>query len=151
MFCRYCGKELNDKAVVCPGCGILTCEESAPKTKEAQQIPYRPQTAYQQPQAQPQQQTYQQQPVYQAQPRPRKTNVLAIVGFVLSFFVCLAGLICSAIALKQVKTSGEDGRGLALAGVIISAISLGILIVALLFYSYILVILFLAFGSSSSI
>lgn len=23
MFCRNCGKELDDKAVVCPGCGVL--------------------------------------------------------------------------------------------------------------------------------
>ena len=133
MFCRYCGKELNDKAVVCPNCGILTHEEEV----------YSKAKASEQPKAQPQ-------PA--AQPAPQaKTNVLAIVGFVLCFFESLAGLICSAIALKQIKTSGEGGKGLALAGVIISAISLGILIVVLLFYSYILVILFLAFGSSSSI
>ena len=122
MFCRYCGKELNDKAVVCPNCGILTHgEEGFSKAK-----------APEQPKAQPQ-------PA--AQPVPHeKTNVLAIVGFILCFFVSLAGLICSAIALKQLKTSGESGKGLALAGVIISSISIGIVIILALFYTYILVV-----------
>lgn len=128
MFCRYCGKELNDKAVVCPNCGILTHEEEV----------YSKAKASEQPKAQPQ-------PA--AQPAPQaKTNVLAIVGFVLCFFVSLAGLICSAIALKQIKTSGEGGKGLALAGVIISSISLGIVLIIAMFYLYLFAILIACVG-----
>ncbi|GAA4266092.1 DUF4190 domain-containing protein [Frondihabitans peucedani] len=56
-------------------------------------------------------------------------SVLAIVGFVLAFVFSLAGLIVSIIALTQIKRTGERGRGLALAGVIISALSLIIAIV----------------------
>lgn len=27
MFCKYCGKELNDQAVICPACGCLAEKE----------------------------------------------------------------------------------------------------------------------------
>jgi len=60
----------------------------------------------------------------------QKYNTLAIVGFVLSFFVSLAGVICCAIALSQISKRGERGRGLAVAGLVIGLISmvLGILV-----------------------
>ncbi|MDM7888794.1 DUF4190 domain-containing protein [Curtobacterium sp. RHCJP20] len=61
---------------------------------------------------------------YQPAPATERYNVLAIVGFILAFVVNIAGLVVSIIALSQVKRTGERGRGLALAGVIISAISL---------------------------
>lgn len=52
---------------------------------------------------------------------------LAILGLVLSFFVPLAGLIISAVALNKFKESGEtDGKGIATAGLVI-----GIVIMAL--------------------
>lgn len=48
---------------------------------------------------------------------------LAILGFVLSFFIPLAGIIISAIAMKKFKESGEtDGKGFATAGLIIGII-----------------------------
>ena len=56
----------------------------------------------------------------------KKTNTLAIVGFVLSFFVAIAGLVCSIIARKQIRETGEGGAGLALAGLIISIVSMAI-------------------------
>ncbi|KQS17296.1 DUF4190 domain-containing protein [Frigoribacterium sp. Leaf186] len=49
-------------------------------------------------------------------------NVLSIVGFILAFVFSLAGLIVSLIALSQIKKTGERGHGLALAGVILSAV-----------------------------
>jgi hypothetical protein len=51
-------------------------------------------------------------------------NTLAIVGFVLAFVINVAGLVVSIIALSQIKRTGERGRGLALAGVIIGAASI---------------------------
>ena len=57
-------------------------------------------------------------------------NTLAIVGFVLSFFTSLVGLILSIIGYKQTKESGEKGNGFALAGIIISAVSIGLGIIA---------------------
>lgn len=33
MYCKNCGKEIDDKAVVCPGCGVPTVEQM-PETKK---------------------------------------------------------------------------------------------------------------------
>lgn len=57
-------------------------------------------------------------------PAPQRYNGVAVAGFILSFFIALAGLICSIIGLKQTKERGEKGRGLAIAGIIISALSI---------------------------
>lgn len=56
---------------------------------------------------------------------------MAIVGFILAFFMPLIGLILSIIALTQIKKTGEGGKGLAVAGIIISVIMmiLGMLLV----------------------
>jgi len=58
-------------------------------------------------------------------------NTLAIIGFVLSFFVSIAGLICSAIALKNEKEHNYSNpyHGFAIAGLIISIVSIGLCIV----------------------
>lgn len=56
-------------------------------------------------------------------PSQKKTNGYAIVGFVLSFFVSIAGLIVSIIGLKKSKEL-EDGKGLSIAGIIISIVIL---------------------------
>lgn len=69
---------------------------------------------------------------------PAQTNVLAIVGMVLSLLglvvglgvgfipglygwfglFALAGVICSHIAMKQIKTRNEGGRPLAITGIV---------------------------------
>ena len=51
-------------------------------------------------------------------------NSIAVVGFILAFFVAIAGLICSIIGLKRSKELGGTNRGFALAGVIISALEI---------------------------
>lgn len=48
-----------------------------------------------------------------------KTNTLAIVSLILAFFVPLVGAILGHVAMGQIKKTGEQGRGIALAGVII--------------------------------
>jgi len=65
-------------------------------------------------------QTYGQQP-YSAVP---KTNTLALVSLVSSFFVSLVAVITGHIALGQIKQRGEAGRGLALAGLIIGYVGI---------------------------
>ena len=84
MFCRNCGKEIDDKASFCIHCGVAVDS----RREESQ------------------------------------TNVLAIVGFVLSFFVAIAGLICSIIGYKNAPDFGGKGKSLALAGIIISIVSM---------------------------
>lgn len=68
--------------------------------------------------------------------QPTGTNTLAIIALISSFFISLAGVICGHIALGQIKKSGEQGRGLALAGVIIGYIglALGILWIVFVFF-----------------
>ena len=82
MFCKNCGTQIDDKAVICPHCGV---------PQEAQK---------------------------------EESNVLAIVGFILSFFIAVAGLVCSILGLKKAPELGGKGRGLAMAGLIISIICL---------------------------
>ncbi|KAE8762653.1 DUF4190 domain-containing protein [Georgenia thermotolerans] len=61
------------------------------------------------------------QPYGQA-PGPR-TNPMAIAGLVCAFLVWPAGIVLSAIGLRQIKRTGERGRGLALAGLIVSIVA----------------------------
>ena len=60
-----------------------------------------------------------------------ETNVLAIVGFILSFFIALAGLICSILGYKRAPEFGGKGKSLALAGIIISIVEM---VLAVLIY-----------------
>lgn len=53
-----------------------------------------------------------------------ETNMMAILGFIFSFIFSLVGLILSIIALRQIKETHEEGRGLATAGLIISIIKM---------------------------
>lgn len=66
-------------------------------------------------------------------PPQRGTNTLAIISLILAFFFAPAGLICGIIARKQIKQTGEDGAGLALAGIIISAIFIAIFVLYIVF------------------
>ncbi|WPO87304.1 DUF4190 domain-containing protein [Herbiconiux sp. KACC 21604] len=62
-----------------------------------------------------------------------KTNVLAIVSLVISILgFNVIAIILGAIALNQIKKTGESGRGLAIAGIIIGAISIVIWIIAII-------------------
>ncbi|WP_353813510.1 DUF4190 domain-containing protein [Agromyces sp. SYSU T00266] len=60
-------------------------------------------------------------------PQTDRWNVFAIIGFVTVWFTVILGLIFGHIALSQIKKTGEKGRGLALAAVIIGwiAVALG--------------------------
>lgn len=62
-------------------------------------------------------------PAYGA-PASSKTNVLAIVSLVSAFFISLVAIITGHIALNQIKKTGEQGRGLAIAGLILGYVGL---------------------------
>jgi hypothetical protein len=53
-------------------------------------------------------------------PAPQRTNVMAILGLVFAFVFSPLGIVFSAIGLSQTKKRGEGGRGLAIAGLILS-------------------------------
>jgi peptidyl-prolyl cis-trans isomerase B (cyclophilin B) len=64
-------------------------------------------------------------------------NTMAIVAFIVTFFINIVGIILGFIALNQIKRTGEQGRGLALAAIIIGFVSivLGIIISIAVFAS----------------
>ena len=78
---------------------------------------------------------------------PPKTNsmataslVVSCVGWLFNFLgvTPIAGIILGSVALRQIKNTGEAGRGSAIAGIIISAVNLVFVLVVV-----ILVILFI--------
>lgn len=64
--------------------------------------------------------------MYGAPPQQTRTSGMAIAGFVLSFFCGLLGLIFSIMGYNECKKSmgTVTGEGLAIAGIIISIISI---------------------------
>ncbi len=141
-YCKNCGSELPDDAAFCAKCGTPASAAEQPvqsvqPTQTVQQTPppVQPMQTVQQtpPPVQPQaaqSQGYYAAPVYQ------KTNTMSVVGFVLSLLgFNLVSLILSIVGLSQVKKSQmtqmpEGGRGLAIAGIIISSLT----IVAIVIY-----------------
>jgi peptidyl-prolyl cis-trans isomerase B (cyclophilin B) len=57
---------------------------------------------------------------YPGYPQQRTTNALAIVSLVCAFLFAPLGIIFGHISLSQIKKTGEEGRGLAVAGLVIS-------------------------------
>lgn len=83
---------------------------------------------------------------------PVKTNTLAvismvasIVGFlwILPFIGSLAGVIMGHISLRQIAASGEKGRGMALAGLIVGYVGLALFVIGI-----IAIFAFFAFAAS---
>jgi hypothetical protein len=57
------------------------------------------------------------------QPKPQKTNTLSVIGLISSFFIPPLGLILSIIGVSQASKRNEKGKGLAIAGIIISILN----------------------------
>ncbi|HRD11325.1 MAG TPA: DUF4190 domain-containing protein [Mycobacterium sp.] len=58
----------------------------------------------------------------------RGTNAMAIAAFVSSLVLAPLGIIFGHIALSQIKATGEDGKGLAIAGLVMGYIFTGIVV-----------------------
>jgi hypothetical protein len=61
-------------------------------------------------------------PGYDFSPAPRKTNTMSILGLVFAFLIPLLGAVFSAIGFRQTRERNEGGRGLAVAGLILSIV-----------------------------
>ena len=68
-------------------------------------------------------------PAYATAPAAGKTNTLAIVALILGIVVPLGGVIVGPIALGQIKRTGENGRGMGLAGTIVGYVGIGLSII----------------------
>lgn len=122
MFCRKCGKEINDAAVVCPHCGVPTTTGG---------FGFYGQTAQQ---AQPI--GYNNVPVPQVAPTNAETkglNGLGIAGFVVGLvsllfgiYLCIPSVVAFILSLFSVinRKKYKSCNGLAIAGLVISSVSL---------------------------
>ena len=76
----------------------------------------------------------------------RRTNglsiaslVLSIVGllWILPFVGSVAGAIMGHISLNQIKRTGDNGRGMALAGIIVGWAGVGLFVIGMLFFIFV--------------
>jgi Domain of unknown function (DUF4190) len=81
----------------------------------------------------------------QPYPASRGTNTMAILALVFGILVAPLGLVFGFVARSQIKKTGEDGDGLALAGIIIGGIF------TLLFIAYIVFIIIFVTAVASTI
>jgi peptidyl-prolyl cis-trans isomerase B (cyclophilin B) len=98
----------------------------------------------QQPYGYPQQQGYPQQ---YAAPMATGTNGLAIASLICAFFVPIVAIILGHIALSQIKKTGQEGRGLALAGTILGYVFTGFIV---LYFCAVIAIFVLAANAPGS-
>jgi hypothetical protein len=109
---------------------------------------YTPAPGYEQPPAQPYGYPPQSYPQYAQQaPMPVGTNGLAIASLICAFIFPLVGVILGHIALNQIKQTGQEGRGLAIAGLVIGYAYIGI---TLLVVCFVLVVSLATVNSNSS-
>jgi len=111
-LCRNCGAEMGT-GVYCGGCGQRTGGAQGGNQQPQFQQPQFQQPQFQQPQ-------FQQYSVNSA-----KTNSLAIAAFVMSLLCCnVLAVIFGHIAISQINRTGEGGKGLATAALIIGYLSI---------------------------
>jgi len=88
---------------------------------------------------------YTQAPGYAQAPSAAPTNTMAIVSMISSIIgwfafgsLCIVGVILGHISLKQLKTSGEGGRGMALTGLIMGYIGIAGWVIGLIIFLIVL-------------
>lgn len=116
MFCKSCGKEINDQAVVCPYCGV--------QTGVVQQIPQQPTYGAQQNYSAPQQNPYMNQ--YPQHNEIDETNVGIVV---LAVLFPIVGIILGAVNMSNGKK--KSGKAYLMAGIISFAVSILITIIVI--------------------
>ncbi|KQS17207.1 DUF4190 domain-containing protein [Frigoribacterium sp. Leaf186] len=129
----------------------MTDPHSTPQGQPSSQNPYQGQPpAYQGQQPAHQGQPYGGQPAYQGQNgAPGQRNTLALVSMILGIagfvtaITSIGAIVTGHMALSQIKKRGEEGRGMALTGLI-----LGYVVVALTIIGIILIVA--VFGAIAS-
>ena len=128
MFCRQCGKELPDGVKFCPACGAeVKPVQEAPKPEPMQPVDEAPNTSAN-------------------AENTGKWNVLAIVSFSIAvacvlgylaggFFLHIVTLILSIVSLTQFRHDPTmKGKGFAVAGTVISSVSVGLSVIGTIVY-----------------
>ena len=63
-----------------------------------------------------------------------KTNVMAIVAIIFAFIVPIVGLILGIVALSQIKKNKEEGKGLAIASIVLSSVFIVVYLFVLIIF-----------------
>jgi hypothetical protein len=71
---------------------------------------------------------------------------MAVLALVMAFTFAPAGLVLGIAARRQIRRTGEEGNGLALAGIIVG----GIMTAIFVFFIVLWIIAFVAFSESGS-
>jgi hypothetical protein len=74
-------------------------------------------------------------------PPPRQTNTMAILALVFAFVMAPAGIILGVMARNQIKRTGEDGWGLATAGMICGIVFTAMWVIGIVAYVVLIVTL----------
>jgi uncharacterized protein DUF4190 len=64
----------------------------------------------------------------------RPTNTLAILALVMAFVFAPAGLVLGIAARRQIRQTGEEGDGLALAGIIVGGIACALVVLVVVLW-----------------
>jgi peptidyl-prolyl cis-trans isomerase B (cyclophilin B) len=75
-----------------------------------------------------------------AYPPPRQTNSMAVVALVGALVFAPLGIVFGHIALSQIRRSDEDGKGLAIAGLVIGYIFTVLFLLVIVFWLAMLVV-----------
>lgn len=62
---------------------------------------------------------------------PRPTNTMAILALVFAFVLFPLGIVFGHMARGQIRHTGEEGNGLAVAGLVVGYIQLALLVLAI--------------------
>ena len=115
MFCRFCGHEVHPSYNVCPSCGHALNDVNKMQDNKSSNFSNSNSTRV-------------------------RSSRMAIAGFVLGLisyftygFLGILGLIFSIIGMNQTKDGKYSKRGFAIAGVVLSSISLAFWILILYF------------------
>lgn len=136
MYCQKCGAKIDDEACVCVHCGAHVRKLPDEEQSISQTQPKKPQSVeesleelryrrQQQHIENTKREEYgEERGYYPAYGYYRKTNGMAIAGFVCAFFSAILGIVFSVIAMNQCEERGEEGYGLAQAGRTIAIVRL---------------------------
>lgn len=123
MYCRKCGKQIDDEAVVCPHCGVLAIRRGAGFYGQPAQ-PVQPVRYYN---------ASVQQPVQTAEQKSK--NAMGVAGFVVGLislifgmYFCIPAVVAFIMSVFAVidRKKYERCNGLAIAGLVISSVSLAV-------------------------
>lgn len=82
---------------------------------------------------------------------PRPTNALAIVALVLALMgISIGGVVAGHISISQIKRTAEQGRGMALAGLIIGYVGCAFWVLGVIFAIVFPLIMWATIGATTS-